>query len=124
MQFFLPFLALLSTLASAAPVVELQTRQSGAGGIIFKDQNFKGESTFIPSNLYCTDVNNIFGNFDGKVRSIKSLPGYQCQWYIGYGCPANGVKLDFGSKDAYVSKGDLGPTFDRKIHSVFCTPKK
>ncbi|KAH8631446.1 hypothetical protein IG631_13129 [Alternaria alternata] len=82
MQLFLPFLALLSTLASAAPVVELQTRQSGAGGIIFKDQNFKGESTFIPGNLYCTDVNNIFGNFDGKVRSIKSLPGYQCQWYI------------------------------------------
>jgi hypothetical protein len=62
--------------------VELQTRQSGAGGIIFKGQNFKGESTFIPGNSYCTDVNNIFGNFDGKVRSIKSLPGYQCQWYM------------------------------------------
>jgi hypothetical protein len=60
----------------------LQTRQSGAGGIVFKDKNFKGESTSIPGNSYCTDLYNIFGNFDGKVRSIQSTPGYQCQWYM------------------------------------------
>ncbi|KAG9195662.1 hypothetical protein G6011_00783 [Alternaria panax] len=124
MQLFTTFLAFLGTLVAAVPTAELQTRQSGAGGIIFKDQNLKGESTSIPGNSYCTDLDNIFGNFDGKVRSIQSAPGFQCQWYIDYGCPANGVKLDFGSKDAYIIVGDLDLTFDKKIHSIFCGPKK
>ncbi|KAL1795930.1 hypothetical protein ACET3X_006154 [Alternaria dauci] len=124
MQFFVLSIALLSTLVSAVPLLEVSARQAGAGGIIYKEPNFQGESTYIPSNLYCTDVNNIFGNFDGKVRSIKSMPGYQCQWYIDYRCPANGAKLDMGSRTAYVSNGYLRPTFDRNIHSVYCSSKK
>jgi hypothetical protein len=97
MQLFIPVLALLSTLVAAVPTVSPtprpqrpislhntnipQASSDGRGATIFKDKNFKGQSTAIPANNFCTNINNIFGEFDGKIRSLTVEKGYQCKFY-------------------------------------------
>jgi hypothetical protein len=61
-----------------APV---EIRGDGRAATIFKNANLGGESTFIPSNPYCTDISNIFGGFDGKVRSLSVEKGFKCDFY-------------------------------------------
>ncbi|KAI4649634.1 hypothetical protein J4E93_003954 [Alternaria ventricosa] len=116
MQLFIPVIALLSTLVAAVPTAAAD----GRGATIFTDKNFNGRSTAIPANDFCTDMNNIFGNFDGKIRSVTVEKGYHCKFYTGHDCPANGQKMECGSKDQASVFGDLG-TFDYKIHSAYCT---
>jgi hypothetical protein len=33
-------------------------------------------------NAYCTNLNNIFGDFDGIVRSLEVQAGYRCSFYV------------------------------------------
>lgn len=88
----LPTLVLttLVTLTSAIPIAppttndakELKARNHDArGATIFKRANLAGESTFIPANNYCTDMSNIFGSFDGEVRSLSVEKGVKCDFY-------------------------------------------
>ncbi|KAI4927231.1 uncharacterized protein J4E92_006398 [Alternaria infectoria] len=102
------------------PVTVKAAAADGRGATIFTDKNFNGRSTAIPANDFCTDIDNIFGNFDGKIRSVTVEKGYHCKFYTGHDCPANGQKMECGSKDQASVFGDLG-TFDYKIHSAYCT---
>ncbi|KAF2996801.1 hypothetical protein E8E13_001215 [Curvularia kusanoi] len=52
-----------------------------AAAMIFKFENLRGPSTFIPANDYCTDMTNIFGGFDGEVRSLSTEKGVKCDFY-------------------------------------------
>jgi hypothetical protein len=92
----------------------------GHGATILTSPNLQGERTGIPGNAWCTDLNNIFGNFDGKVRSMVVEKGYTCQFHVNHGCPANGWKYEFGSKDTALGVGELPEWLDQKIHSVYC----
>ena len=51
------------------------------GATIYKEPDLKGENTFIPANDYCTDMTNIFGGFDGNVRSVSVEKGVKCTFY-------------------------------------------
>jgi hypothetical protein len=53
----------------------------GRGATIFTSIDLKGKSTFIPGNPYCHDLNKIFGDFDGKVRSIIVRKGFKCRFF-------------------------------------------
>ncbi|KAH3911704.1 hypothetical protein HBI56_140330 [Parastagonospora nodorum] len=118
MQLFISVVALLSTLVTALPA---PTYNDGRGATIYTSPNFQGDSTFVPgTSSYCGDLNNIFGNFDGRVRSIVVEKGYRCQFYIGHDCPANGSEYDCGSKDASDAISTLPDWVDSKVHSIFC----
>ena len=40
-----------------------------------------------------------------------------------YGCPPNATpKLEFGHPDVRMVIGDMGPSWDLKIRSVYCAP--
>ena len=54
----------------------------GRGATIYTSPNLTGFSTAIPGNAYCTDLNNIFGDFDGATRSITTEKGYQCSFFL------------------------------------------
>jgi len=58
-----------------------QAAADGRGATIFTNKNFNGRSTAIPANDFCTDIDNIFGNFDGKIRSVTVEKGYHCKFY-------------------------------------------
>jgi hypothetical protein len=129
-------LTFLSTVVIALPTVSIRgltypspliTSQAlsappndGRGATIFTSLGLQGESTGIPGNAWCTDLNNIFGNFDCKVRSIVVEKGYTCQFHVNHGCPANGWKYEFGSKDTALGVGELPEWLNQKIHSIFC----
>ncbi|KAF2193264.1 hypothetical protein K469DRAFT_715330 [Zopfia rhizophila CBS 207.26] len=105
---------------------EYVAKNDGRGATIYKQLNLQGEDvpakqTAIPGNSYCTDMNNIFGGWDGQVRSLVVEPNYKCQFYTDYGCPKNGLRLDLGSRNEPMTMSYLG-TFDRNIHSAFCAP--
>ena len=51
------------------------------GATIFKRENLAGQSTFLPAINYCTDMSNIFGGFDGEVRSLTVEMGVKCDFY-------------------------------------------
>lgn len=98
----------------------------GRGATIFKQQNLQGsqvpgDKTAVPGNTYCADLSNIFGNWDGKVRSLKVEPGYRCKFFTAYGCPASGQKLELGKKGVFLVANQLPTEFDEKIHSVICS---
>jgi hypothetical protein len=59
----------------------MQVSGDGRGATIYKGKNFTDSSTAIPANYYCTDLYNIVGQFDGKVRSIKVDAGYFCKFF-------------------------------------------
>ncbi|KAF2786226.1 hypothetical protein K505DRAFT_202262, partial [Melanomma pulvis-pyrius CBS 109.77] len=97
----------------------------GRGATIWKQQNMIGDivpadQTAVPGNAWCTNLNNIFGGWDKKVRSLVVQDGYKCQFYTEYDCPTAGLYLDLGSKDDLVLQPTLTADFDLKIHSVFC----
>jgi hypothetical protein len=39
------------------------------------------DSTFIPGVPSCTDLSNLFGGFDGQVRSLSVERGWACRFY-------------------------------------------
>ncbi|KAF2472913.1 uncharacterized protein BDR25DRAFT_312786 [Lindgomyces ingoldianus] len=97
----------------------------GRGATIFKQQDLIGETvpadkTAIPGNAWCTDLTMIYGNWDGRVRSLVVQLGYKCQFYTTYGCPSSSPKLSLGSKDESTKLRTLSEEFDEKIHSVVC----
>ena len=114
MQIVFYFLALMSALVAALPAVR---STPGRGATIFTGQNSSGSSTAIPGISFCADLTNLYGNFDGKVRSLTVEAGYRCQFYTTYGCPANGQKLDITGAQ---QDGQLSNVFDYNIHSVIC----
>jgi hypothetical protein len=57
-------------------------RGDGRGATIFTALQLTGDSTAIPANEFCNDLNNIFGNFDGRVRSLAVENGYRCRVYL------------------------------------------
>ncbi|KAH7071906.1 hypothetical protein BKA63DRAFT_554808 [Paraphoma chrysanthemicola] len=120
MKLFNLVLAVTGTLAAALPNPQSLTPNDGRGATVFKEQNLKGDSTAIPSNLWCTDLNNIFGGFDYKVRSVIVEKGYRCRFYTLWGCPADAENYEFGSKEQALAVGELPGWLDRKIHSVWC----
>ena len=71
----------LRTLHVQPKPAPVEIRGDGRAATIFKNANLGGESTFIPSNPYCTDISNIFGGFDGKVRSLSVAKGFKCDFY-------------------------------------------
>ncbi|KAF2127631.1 hypothetical protein P153DRAFT_387370 [Dothidotthia symphoricarpi CBS 119687] len=119
MRVSISILGLMSALVAAAPTA------TGGGATIYKQQNLAvsplgTDSTSIPANAYCTDLNNIFGDFDGKVRSLSVEKGVKCQFYLNTGCPTDGTKKEVGSKDKKVEEKTLAKEWDGKIRSVFC----
>ncbi|KAF1850732.1 uncharacterized protein K460DRAFT_271364, partial [Cucurbitaria berberidis CBS 394.84] len=92
----------------------------GRGATIWTSHGFQGASVAIPANNWCTDMNNLFGDFDGKARSIVVASGYKCQFYTEYRCPSNGRKLDEGMVNREVAMAELPGDFDLKIHSAYC----
>ncbi|KAF1942260.1 hypothetical protein EJ02DRAFT_454459 [Clathrospora elynae] len=116
MRVYIHILALLSALVIALP----KASGDGRGATIWSEKNIQGRSTAIPANNYCTDMNNIFGDWDGKIRSIRVEAGYSCQFNRGYEC--GGGVLEFGRPDVILVMDDLGPLFDLNIHSARCNP--
>ncbi|KAF1836428.1 hypothetical protein BDW02DRAFT_567010 [Decorospora gaudefroyi] len=117
MHLHMLILALVCGLVTALPS---NSSTNGRGATVWKNKKFQGPSTAIPANNWCTDMNNIFGNWDAKTRSIKVEAGYKCRFYLDYGC--TGPKIEFGSPDGRMMLDDLGPSFDLSIHSAYCAP--
>ncbi|OAL03057.1 hypothetical protein IQ06DRAFT_346023 [Phaeosphaeriaceae sp. SRC1lsM3a] len=109
--------ALLSAV-TALPTAVVGAAAEGQGAIIFTEPERKGDSAMIPGNAWCTDLSNIFGNFNGRVRSMVVEKGFPN--FINKGCPADGDKYEFGSKDLTLAVGKLPEWLDQKIHSVYC----
>lgn len=88
MKLSTPLTAALSAAATAlpttTPALSLELRADGRAATIFKHPNLaivNNDSTFIPANSYCTDISNIFGGFDGKIRSVSVEKGVKCNFY-------------------------------------------
>ncbi|KAH7385429.1 hypothetical protein DE146DRAFT_759667 [Phaeosphaeria sp. MPI-PUGE-AT-0046c] len=120
MKTFVHITGILVTVANALPAVVVGPTIEGQGAIIFTEPKRQGDSAMIPGNAWCTDLSNIFGNFDGKVRSMVVEKGFRCRFHVNKGCPATGDKYEFGSKDLTLAVGKLPEWLDRKIHSVYC----
>ncbi|CAO2653723.1 Nn.00g031340.m01.CDS01 [Neocucurbitaria sp. VM-36] len=118
MHIFIILVALLSALINALPAI---SNGDGRGATIWTLRGFQGSSVAIPANNWCTDMNNVFGNFDGNARSLTVASSYKCQFYTEYGCPSKGKKLDYGRSDRDVALAYLPADFDRKIHSAYCS---
>ncbi|EDU47919.1 hypothetical protein PTRG_05012 [Pyrenophora tritici-repentis Pt-1C-BFP] len=91
MRFEIPtIVALLSSFASAVSVCrphsKLNPFNDSRGCTIFKDQTCGSDPGFaIPGDSgYCADLNNLFADYDGKVRSFRVEKGYQCEFYFEY----------------------------------------
>ncbi|KAF1912981.1 hypothetical protein BDU57DRAFT_541676 [Ampelomyces quisqualis] len=80
-----------------------------------------GEPASIPANNWCTDLNNIFGNFNNQVRSMIVEKGFKCGFFVNNQCPASGIKYEFGSKDLALAVGELPEWLDMRIKSVYCS---
>lgn len=62
----------------------LELRGDGRAATLFKHPNLcevNNDSTFIPASPYCTDISNIFGGFDGRVKSLSVEKGFKCNFY-------------------------------------------
>ncbi|KAJ4984212.1 hypothetical protein SVAN01_10320 [Stagonosporopsis vannaccii] len=99
-------------------------RKDSRAATIFKSPRLRGESTFIPANAWCTDVSNIFGGFDGQVRSLSVEKGCVCRFYQEAGCNVNdftggGKVLEVGFKSKRDERKWLG-SWEEKVASVFC----
>merc|ERR1712137_102159 len=120
----IPTVALLAGLSAAAPTYKAPaTPAAAAGATIYKSKHFAGDSTAIPANAWCTDLSDIFGDFDGQVRSLAVEKGYRCQFFLDRGCSdyaPSSRKLDLSCIDSDVKKADLEPAFDLKLHSAYC----
>lgn len=58
------------------------TRDDDArGATIYKIPNLQGENTSLPANNYCTDMTNIFGDFNNNVRGLIMEKGVKCIFY-------------------------------------------
>ena len=82
-------IALVAGLATGLPTpltlestgTSLAPRADASVATLFKLANLSGASTFVPANSYCTDMRNIFGGFDGQVRSLSVETGVVCSFY-------------------------------------------
>ncbi|KAJ4364647.1 hypothetical protein N0V83_009244 [Neocucurbitaria cava] len=118
MHIFIIILALLSALIHALPA---PPNADGRGATLWTLRAFQGSSVAIPASAWCTDMNNVFGNFDGKARSLSVEGGYKCQFYTEYGCSAaKGKKLEYGNAKKGVKVAALTGDFEGKIHSAYC----
>ncbi|KAA8611850.1 hypothetical protein PtrSN002B_003184 [Pyrenophora tritici-repentis] len=127
MRFEIPtIVALLSSFASAVSVCrphsKLNPFNDSRGCTIFKDQTCGSDPGFaIPGDSgYCADLNNLFADYDGKVRSFRVEKGYQCEFYLDIGCPAYKSHISYGSLTESVNVPTLNSTYDRKIRSIYC----
>ncbi|KAK1907726.1 hypothetical protein P3342_006055 [Pyrenophora teres f. teres] len=127
MLFEIPtIVALLSSIASATPVyklhADLPSFNDGRGCTIWKNQTCGPDPGFpIPGDSgYCTDLDNLLSDYDGKVRSFRVEKGYQCEFFLKYGCQAYSDFISYGSLTHNVDVPTLNSTYDRKIHSVYC----
>jgi len=88
MRFEIPtIVALLGSVATASPLSKVQSSGraflDGRGATLYKKQNAGGDGFAIPGNSgYCTDLDNVFGDYDGKVRSFSVEQGYQCEFFL------------------------------------------
>ncbi|KAL7774012.1 hypothetical protein CFE70_003981 [Pyrenophora teres f. teres 0-1] len=89
MLFEIPtIVALLSSIASATPVyklhADLPSFNDGRGCTIWKNQTCGPDPGFpIPGDSgYCTDLDNLLSDYDGKVRSFRVEKGYQCEFFL------------------------------------------
>ncbi|KAE8872380.1 hypothetical protein PTNB73_01531 [Pyrenophora teres f. teres] len=89
MLFEIPtIVALLSSIASATPVyklhADLPSSNDGRGCTIWKNQTCGPDPGFpIPGDSgYCTDLDNLLSDYDGKVRSFRVEKGYQCEFFL------------------------------------------
>lgn len=91
----LTIVALLGSVATASPTKKISTSVSasvcgslpdfndGRGASIYKNQTCGGDAFGIPGNSnYCTDLDNIFAQYDGKLRSFRVEKGYQCEFFL------------------------------------------
>lgn len=85
-------LAIFGALATALPItptflepklalVEVRSAGDGRAATIFKGANLRSESTFIPANNYCTNIDVVPGGFDGNINSLSVEKGFKCDWY-------------------------------------------
>ncbi|KAF2109917.1 hypothetical protein BDV96DRAFT_691556 [Lophiotrema nucula] len=119
---------LLSVLLPALSIAHpsIQVRDDTTPATLYKSQNLLG-GTIPAAELpvpasYCVDLSNVYGSWEGEVRSLIVYKGWQCCFHAVPGCPTTGPKFTLGSKTADVSKKTLGVTWDRKIMSVYCEP--
>ena len=88
MRFEIPtIVALLSSVATASPLSKLQKSAraflDGRGATLYKEQNAGGDGYAVPGgNGYCTDLDNIYADYDGKVRSFSVEQGYHCDFFL------------------------------------------
>ena len=62
-------------------LVEVRSAGDGRAATIFKGVNLRSESTFIPANNYCTNIDVVPGGFDGNINSLSVEKGFKCDWY-------------------------------------------
>ncbi|KAF2623271.1 hypothetical protein BU25DRAFT_478499 [Macroventuria anomochaeta] len=114
---------ILEPIEIRAPAL-LEVRADGRAATIYKSANLSGESTFIPANNYCTNIDNIFGGFDGKIKSLGVEKGSKCDFYQESGCGLNdlnggGVVLEVGFRNKKDERRQLG-SWEGRIKSVYC----
>ncbi|RMZ70122.1 hypothetical protein GMOD_00000176 [Pyrenophora seminiperda CCB06] len=127
MRFQIPtVVALLGSVAAAAPTSNSNGSvpppfNDGRGATIYKGQSWSGDGFAIPGNSsYCTNLNNVFSDYDGKVRSFRVEARYQCEFFLGYGCLAYGQSITYGNRTESVGVAKLSPAYDYNIHSIYC----
>ncbi|KAF2849471.1 hypothetical protein T440DRAFT_469237 [Plenodomus tracheiphilus IPT5] len=111
-------LALMCVLAAARSIT---ARNDGRGATIYTSTKFGGRLFAIPGSNYCTSLNEIYGDFDAKTRSIIIDQGYRCEFYTSYDCAEKSPYAHFGSPRMPISVPFLRPDYDSTIHSVYCT---
>ena len=67
--------------AATFPAAPLAIRTDGRAATIYKTANLAGDSTFLPADNYCVDVSNIYGGFDGEIKSLSVEKGFKCDFY-------------------------------------------
>ncbi|KAJ4355268.1 hypothetical protein N0V95_003098 [Ascochyta clinopodiicola] len=134
MQLTTILLVTIGGLATALPTTTtspIELRSDARAATLFKHPNLEtvnADSTFIPSIAYCTDISNIFGGFDGKIRSLSVEKGFKCNFYKEAGCGVNdftggGAVLEVGFRDRKDERRRLGG-WDRKIQTMRDLTKK
>ncbi|UPX10019.1 uncharacterized protein EKO05_0000695 [Ascochyta rabiei] len=129
MQLSILVLSAVGGIVNALPTTlsPIELRSDGRAATLFKHPDLatiNADSTFVPANAYCTDISNIFGGFDGNIRSLSVEEGFKCDFYKEAGCGVNdftsgGAVLEVGFKNKKDERKQLG-SWETKIASVIC----
>ncbi|KAF2654886.1 hypothetical protein K491DRAFT_779186 [Lophiostoma macrostomum CBS 122681] len=110
--------------------VEVEVRTDGTdsrAATLYKSTTFSSPPSEqlpipIPSSSsppFCTDLSNVYGNFEGQVRGVAVEAGFRCTFYTEKKCATTGFSWTLGKETERVEMRD-SPKVCEGIRSVVC----